>query len=43
VKQEWLPWLSNSRRATKRFAQIIARTAEMHQMSWDQVRSLEME
>lgn len=52
VRQEWLPWLSNSRRATRRFAQAIgrqcremsiARVAEMHQMTWDQVRSLEME
>jgi transposase len=52
VRQEWLPWLSNSRRATKRFAQTIgrecremtiSRVAEMHQMTWDQVRALEME
>lgn len=52
VRQEWLPWLSGSRRATRRFAQAIgrqcremsiARVAEMHQMTWDQVRSLEME
>lgn len=52
VKQEWLPWLSNSRRATQRFAQeigrecremSIVRVAGLHQMTWDQVRSLEME
>ena len=52
MKQEWVPWLSNSRRATKRFAQTIgrecremtiSRVAEMHQMTWDQVRALEME
>lgn len=52
MKQEWLPWLSNSRRATQRFSQTIgrecremsiSRVAEMHQMTWDQVRALEME
>ena len=52
MRQEWLPWLSNSRRATKRFARQIgrqcremslSRVAQMHQMTWDQVRSLEME
>lgn len=52
MRQEWLPWLPGSRHATKRFAQEIGRqcremsvtrVAKMHQMTWDQVRSLEME
>lgn len=52
MRQERLPWLSNSRRATQRFAREIGRqcretsvtrVAQMHQMKWDQVRSLEME
>jgi transposase len=51
VRQERLPWLSDTRRATQRFAQEIgrqcrelseARVAAMHQMSWGQVRRLDM-
>lgn len=51
VRQERLPWLSSTRRATRRFAQEIgrqcrelseARVAAMHQMSWGQVRRLDM-
>lgn len=51
MKQERLPWLSDTRRATRRFAQEIgrqcrelseARVAAMHQMSWGQVRRLDM-
>lgn len=51
VRQERLPWLSSTRRATQRFAQEIgrqcrelseARVAAMHQMSWGQVRRLDM-
>ena len=51
VRQEHLPWLSDTRRATRRFAQEIgrqcrelseARVAAMHQMSWGQVRRLDM-
>jgi transposase len=50
VKQERLPWLSDTRRATRRFAQEIgrqcrelseSRVAAMHQMSWGQVRRLD--
>ena len=52
VKQEKIPWLSSSRRCTQRFAQAVgrqcremsvARVAEMHQLSWGQVRRLEMD
>ena len=51
MKQELVPWLSASGRSTKRFAKAIgrqcremsvARVAEMHQLSWGQVRRLEM-
>lgn len=51
VRQERLSWLSDTRRATRRFAQEIgrqcrelseARVAAMHQMSWGQVRRLDM-
>lgn len=50
VKQELVPWLSSSGRSTRRFARAIgrlcremsvARVAEMHQLSWGQVRRLE--
>jgi len=52
VKQESIPWLASSGRSTWRFAQAIgrqcremsvARVAEMHQLSWGQVRRLEMD
>ena len=52
VKREMLPWLSFSRRCTQRFARVIgrqcremslARVAEMNQLSWGQVRRLEMD
>lgn len=47
-----IPWLSSSGHSTRRFAQAIGRqcremsidrVAEMHQLSWGQVRRLEME
>lgn len=52
VKQESIPWLASSGRSTRRFARAIgrqcremsvARVAEMHQLSWGQVRRLEMD
>lgn len=52
VRQETIPWLSSSRRCTGRFARAISRecremsvdrVAEMHQLSWGQVRRLEMD
>ena len=51
VRQERLAWLSDSRRFTRRFAQAVGRqcrelsvdrVAEMHQLSWGQVRRLEV-
>lgn len=51
VKQEFIPWLSNSKRATQRFAREIgrmcrevsvSRVAAMHNLTWGQVRRLEM-
>lgn len=51
VRQERLTWLSDTRRFTQRFAQTVgrqcrelsvARVAEMHQLSWGQVRRLEV-
>ena len=51
VKQEFVPWLSNSKRATQRFAREIgrmcrevsvSRVAAMHNLTWGQVRRLEM-
>ena len=52
VKQESIPWLASSGRSTRRFARAIgrqcremsvARVAEMHQLSWGQVRRLEID
>lgn len=52
MKQERIPWLASSGRFTRRFARAIgrqcremslARVAEMHQLSWGQVRRLEMD
>ncbi len=51
VRQEFIPWLSNSKRVTQRFAREIgrmcrevsvARVAAMHNLTWGQVRRLEM-
>ncbi len=51
MKQEFIPWLSNSKRATQRFAREIGRmcrevsvirVAAMHNLTWGQVRRLEM-
>jgi len=51
VKQELIPWLSSNKRATQRFAREIGRmcretsvkrVAAMHNLSWGQVRRLEM-
>ncbi len=51
VRQERLAWLSDTRRFTRRFAQAVGRqcrelsvdrVAEMHQLSWGQVRRLEV-
>jgi transposase len=51
VKQERLAWLSDTRRFTRRFATAVgracrelsvARVAEMHMLSWGQVRRLEV-
>lgn len=51
VRQERLTWLSDTRRFTRRFAQAVGRqcrelsvdrVAEMHQLSWGQVRRLEV-
>jgi transposase len=51
VRRERLIWLSDTRRFTRRFAQAVgrqcrelsvARVAEWHQLSWGQVRRLEM-
>lgn len=51
VRQEYIPWLSNSKRVTHRFAREIgkmcrevslARVAAMHNLTWGQVRRLEM-
>ena len=52
VKQEVLPWLSPSKRNTRRFEKIIGRqcremslrrVAEMNRLSWDQVRRIELD
>lgn len=52
VKRENIPWLSVSKRSTQRFAcaigrqcreMSVSRVAEMHQLSWGQVRRLEMD
>ena len=51
VRQEFIPWLSNNKRVTQRFAREIGRmcrevsvirVAAMHNLSWGQVRRLEM-
>lgn len=51
VRQEYVPWLSNNKRVTQRFAREIgrmcrevslARVAAMHNLTWGQVRRLEM-
>jgi transposase len=51
VKQETLSWLASSGRFTQRFEEhigrqcremSIARVAEFHRLSWDQVRRMEM-
>ena len=51
VRQEFIPWLSNSKRVTQRFAREIgrmcrevsvARVAAMHNLTWGQVRRMEM-
>ena len=52
VRQEFIPWLSNSKRVTQRFAceigrmcreLSVTRVAAMHNLTWGQVRRLEME
>lgn len=52
VKQETLPWLSSSKRNTRRFERFIGRqckemslvrVAEMNHLHWDQVRRIETE
>jgi len=52
VKQEAIPWLSSSKRNTRRFERFIGRqckemslirVAEMNHLLWDQVRRIEME
>ena len=52
VKQEGIPWLSSSKRNTRRFERIIGRqcremslirVAEMNRLKWDQVRRIEMD
>jgi transposase len=51
VRQEFIPWLSNNKRVTQRFAREIgrmcremsvARVAAMHNLTWGQVRRLEI-
>lgn len=51
VKQEYIPWLSNNKRVTQRFAREIGRmcretsvsyVATMHNLTWGQVRRLEI-
>ena len=51
MKRERLAWLSDTRRFTRRFATAVgracrelsvARVAEMHMLSWGQVRRLEV-